>query len=169
MTHKLTHHGWRVAAVVVLASSALIGAPMLSGASAQSVPTTATSTGNTFGGMTSQHWPVIIDMTANRREIKRAAAGLEMPCTAGGRATIPSRLAQIPVSKAGAFHRTFGPVTFRNDDGTTTDFQGRIAGRLNLSKTKIAGTWSAKFTDHDTTGAVTGTCYSGVVSWTAKQ
>jgi hypothetical protein len=169
MTHKLTHHGWRLAAVAVLAGSALVGAPMLTGATAQTVPTTATAVGNTFGGMTSQHWPVIIDMSANRRQVNRAVAGLEMPCTDGGTATIPSRLAQIPVTRAGAFHRSFGPVTFRNDDGTTTDFQGRITGRVNAAKTKIAGTWSAQVTDHDATGAVVGSCFSGTVNWTAKQ
>ena len=63
----------------------------------------------------------------------------------------------------------YGPVTQRNDDGTTTDYQGRVTGALNDAKTKITGTWRLIATDHDATGVVTDTCDTGLLTWKAKQ
>jgi hypothetical protein len=60
-------------------------------------------------------------------------------------------------------------MTNRNDDGTTTDFEGTISGSFNKARTKASGKWSFKATDHDAAGAVTDTCDSGSVSWSAKQ
>jgi hypothetical protein len=60
-------------------------------------------------------------------------------------------------------------MTTRNDDGTTTDFEGSVSGAFNKARTKATGKWTFKATDHDATGAVTDTCDSGSVSWSAKQ
>ena len=60
-------------------------------------------------------------------------------------------------------------MTERNDDGTTIDLQGAVSGKFNRSMTSISGTWSFKATEHDATGAVTDTCDSGTINWTAKQ
>lgn len=81
----------------------------------------------------------------------------------------PDEYTRLPVSRSGRFSVRFGPVTQRNDDGTTIDLEGRMSGRLNSTKTRITGTWQFKATDHDATGAVTDTCDSGSVSWRAKQ
>ena len=72
------------------------------------------------------------------------------------------------MSHSGRFAGTFGPMTQRNPDGTTTDLQGAIAGRLNKARTTASGTWQFKGTDHDATGAVTDTCDSGLLHWSAK-
>ena len=66
------------------------------------------------------------------------------------------------------FSLSFGPTTRKNDNGTTTDFEGSITGTLNKARTKATGKWSFKGTDHDAAGAVTDTCDSAKVSWTAK-
>jgi hypothetical protein len=73
------------------------------------------------------------------------------------------------VHQARQVQRLFGPVTQRNDDGTTIDFEGTISGTFNSSRTRVSGTWAFKGTEHDAAGAVTDTCDSGSVSWSAKQ
>lgn len=125
--------------------------------------------GNTYGGVTSQGWPIVVDLTANRRQLVRAVIALELTCTSGDTGVSGDRYTRLAVTKSGRFSITYGPVTERNDDGTTTDYQWRLSGRLKTAKTRISGTWVWKFTNHDTTGGVTDTCDSGSVTWTAKQ
>jgi hypothetical protein len=174
MAHTVRLHGWRVAVVGALAGAFLVGSPLMSVATAQGAQVRASSraaaaVGNTFGGLTSKSMPVIVEMKANRRQIVRAVAALELPCTSGASLTIPDIYESVAVTKKGKFSRTFGPVTQRNDDGTTFDIQGRMSGALNRAKTQISGAWTIKATEHDGTGAVTDTCDAGSVTWKAKQ
>ncbi len=153
------------------ASALLVGSPLIPVATAQSmdVRTVSATSGNTYGGVTSQGWPVVIDLTATRRQLVRAVIALDMTCTSGDTGVSGDRYTKLAVTKSGRFGITYGPVTKRNDAGTTTDYQGRLAGRLYAAKTRISGTWVWKFTNHDATGGVTDTCDSGSVTWTAKQ
>jgi hypothetical protein len=171
MTFRMKLQGWRVGVTAAAAGALLLGSPMIPTASAQPAGTRTPSAavGNTYGGLTRQGQPLVIDMTADRRHLVRAVTVLEMTCTSGNSGLITDRYPRMPVSKGGRFHYAFGPTTDRNDDGTSTDFQGRLTGRLNDARTKAAGTWTYSFTEHDAAGAVTDTCTSGPVPWTAKQ
>jgi hypothetical protein len=80
-----------------------------------------------------------------------------------------ARDAAMSVSKKRKFGASFGPVTSRNDDGTTTDFEGSDSGAFNKARTKASGKWSLKATDRDASGAVTDTCDSGSINSTVKQ
>ncbi|HEX7187863.1 MAG TPA: hypothetical protein VF423_06540, partial [Actinomycetes bacterium] len=73
------------------------------------------------------------------------------------------------VNRRGKFAFSFGPITERNADGTTTDIQGRIAGAFNDARTRLTGVWRLTVVEHDVAGAVTDTCDSGLVNWKAKQ
>lgn len=154
-----------------LAGTLLVGSPLMSVATAQGAEVLATSTtvGNTYGGITSQGLPVVVDMKANRRLIVRAAVVVELTCTSGTPGMSPDKFTRVPVSRSGKFNVSFGPATQRNDDGTTTDWQGSMKGALNSAKTRIVGTWVLAGVFHDAAGAVTDTCESGSVRWTAKQ
>ena len=44
-----------------------------------------------------------------------------------------------------------------------------MTGALNDSKTKIVGTWRMIAVDHDAAGAVTDSCDTGLLTWSAKQ
>ena len=171
MTHRMMLQGWRVTTVGAVAGALLIGSPMIPAASAApaGARTPSAATGNTYGGVTPQGMPLVVDMTKNRRHIVRAVTVLEMTCTSGDTWVTTDSYPRMPVTKKGRFSFAFGPTTERNADGTSSDYQGRIAGKLNAAKTKITGTWTYKVTDHDAAGAVTDTCTSGSVSWTAKQ
>ena len=171
MTHRMMIQGWRVTTVGAVTGALLIGSPMLPAATAgpAGARPPGAATGNTYGGVTPQGQPIVIDMTANRRSIVRAVTVLDMTCTSGNSGTVTDRYPRMPVTKKGRFSYAFGPTTERNDDGTTTDFKGRFAGRLNAAKSKVSGTWTYTITEHDAAGAVTDTCTSGSVSWAAKQ
>jgi hypothetical protein len=172
MTVRVKFKYWQATVVGAAACALVLGTPMIpvaSAAPASVVTPSATAVGNTYGGVTSQGFPVFVDMNATRRVVVREVAAVVLKCTSGGRVTIPDRFTKLSVTKGGKFRVVYGPFTQRNDDGTTTDFQGRMTGALNDSKTRIAGTWRMIATDHDTAGAVTDSCDTGLLTWSAKQ
>jgi hypothetical protein len=126
----------------------------------------AAAGGATFGGVTSQGWPVSVTLNRSRKRVTRAIAGIDMECTSQSIARLPDGYVRMRISKR-RFGASFGPTVVRNGDGTTTDFEGRMRGRLNAAGTRMSGTWSLKLTDHDAAGTVTDTCDSRRVSWTA--
>jgi hypothetical protein len=168
MTQTLTNR-FRIAALGAAAGALLLGSPMMPVASAQPAHL-ATAAASTYGGTTSQGFPVIADVNATHRLVVRVLAGVELSCTPSNTfLTVPDGLRNVRVSKKGRFAASFGPQTTRNDDGTTTDLQGRITGHFNKARTQVAGTWRLTLTDHDATGAVTDTCDTAVLTWRAKQ
>jgi len=147
----------------------LVGSPLLPGAAAQPAPRAAAA-GSTYGGVTSQGFPVIVDVTANKRLVVRVLTAVRLTCApSGGVFTTTDGFRLLVVSRSGRFQASFGPNTQRNPDGTTTDFSGRMTARFNKARTQLTGTWSLTAVDHDAAGAVTDTCPSGALSWRAKQ
>ena len=155
-----------VVATALLATGVLAGTAAPSqGASA--VASRALTPGVIYGGVSSQDFPVVIEVNSRRTRVVRAVLAIRVFCTSGGFVTLPDGYRNL-VIKRGKFRTSFGPITQPNDDGTTSDLEGSISGRFNSSRTKVSGTWSFKATDHDAAGAVTDTCDSGSVSWSAK-
>lgn len=130
---------------------------------------TAGAGGSVYGGATAQHFPVVIETSKNGRKVVKASIALRLSCSSGGSVSLPDAYSALSVSKKRKFSGSFGPDTIRNDDGTTTDLAGSLSGAFNKARTKVSGKWSLKATEHDATGAVTDTCDSGSISWTAKQ
>lgn len=160
--------GWACA----IAAGALVVSPLTAAARPEhgsSRATTAAAGGTVYGGVTAQGFPVVIETSKNGRKVVRAAIALRLPCTAGGFFTVPDGYMGMSVSKMRKFGASFGPETNRNDDGTTTDFEGSVRGAFNKARTKASGKWSVKATVHDAAGAITDTCASGSISWAAKQ
>jgi hypothetical protein len=172
MTYRVKFKYWQATVVGAAACALVIGTPMIPVATASPasvVTPSATAVGNTYGGVTSQGFPVFVTMNATRRQVVREIAAVDANCTSGAGLTTPDKFTKVPVTKGGRFRVVYGPYTVRNDDGTTTDYQGRMTGVLNDAKTKIAGTWRLIAVYHDLTGAVSDTCDSGLLTWSAKQ
>jgi hypothetical protein len=121
-----------------------------------------------YGGVTSQDFPVVVDVNRRRSRVVRAVIAIRLSCTAGGFVVTPDGYTKLSIRR-GKFSASFGPTPQRNPDGTTTDFEGTISGTFNSKRTKVSGTWAFKATFRDAAGAVTNTCDSGSVSWRAKQ
>ncbi len=103
------------------------------------------------------------------RKVAQATIAIRLTCTSGGAFAVPDGYTGMSVTKKRKFRASFGPITSRNDDGTTTDFEGSVTGAFNKSRTKVSGRWSFKATAQDASGAITDTCDSGSIRWTAKQ
>ena len=160
--------GWVCAAAV----GALVVSPLNAAARPEHGSlraTTAGAGGTVYGGATGQDFPVVIETSKNGRKVVKAKIAIRLTCTSGSTLVFSDSYTSLPVNKRRRFGTSFGPGTTRNDDGTTTDLQGAISAAFNKARTKVSGTWSFKATDHDASGAVTDTCDSGNVSWTAKQ
>jgi hypothetical protein len=162
---------FRFAVVGAAVGAVLVGSPLMPAASAHPAPArVAAAAPSTFGGVTSQGLPIIVDVNGSKRQVVRVLTAVDLTCTPSGLvAVVPDGFRRLSVSKQRKFKATFGPQTQRNADGTTTDYQGSMTGRFNRAKTTATGTWRLTAVDHDATGAVTDTCASGAVTWRAKQ
>ena len=162
----------RVGSLGALVGASSIALPVGAAASAGDASPTAraaAAAGGVYGGLTKgDEFPVVIEASKNRHQIVRATIGIRLYCTSGGSFTVPDEYVKLSVSKKGKFSVYYGPEIERNSDGTTTDWEGSISGAFNAARTKVSGKWQLKATDHDGTGAVTDTCDSGSVSWSAK-
>jgi hypothetical protein len=133
--------------------------------------------GLSFGGLTPQQWPVVIQVSRNLKNVTRAIIGLDENCTPSGDLFGTSdfyggrRDLFVPMNKAHKFSAAFGPISNPSPPaGTTQTAQGSISGKLNRALTKASGTWQLTFISRNaTTGAVVDTCDSGLVHWTATQ
>jgi hypothetical protein len=137
-------------------------------AQGSSAASRAATVGVSYGGLTSQDFPVVIEVNSRRTQVVRADIAIRTSCTAGGFVITGDGYARLRIRR-GKFSASFGPVTRRNPDGTTVDLEGTISGIFNSSRTKVSGIWAFKATEHDAVGAVTDTCDSRTVSWSAKQ
>jgi hypothetical protein len=161
----------RLISVCAVGVAALVLCPFTAAATTErgTAASAAGAGGTVYGGETAQSLPVVVETSKNGRKVVKAIVAIRLTCTSGGVATLPDNYTALAVSKARKFGVSFGPETVRNDDGTTTDFEGSISGAINKARTKVSGKWSFKLTDHDASGAVTDTCDSGSVAWSAKQ
>lgn len=162
----------QVRGACAIAAGAVVLWPVTAAARPEPAPphgVMAAAGGTVYGGATSQDFPVVIQTNKNGRTVTNATIAIRANCTSGGFVVVPDGYRNLTVSKKRKFSASFGPMTQRNDDGTTTDFEGTVSGSFNKARSKASGRWSFKATDHDAAGAVTDTCDSGSVSWTARQ
>jgi hypothetical protein len=110
----------------------------------------------------------MVELSKNHRRVVRTVIGIDLRCTSGFVYSDWWWFRDLAVSKKRKFRGSFGPDTRRFDDGTTSDHETSMRGALNRAHSRVSGTWRAKVTDYDNTGAVTDTC-SASVRWTAKQ
>lgn len=172
MAQGMRRRAWRVVGTGVAVGALVVSWPTgpsaTAGTAGAGPRTLSAAVGNTFGGVSQQGNPVVVDMNSTRRKVVRIVGAIDLTCTSGASGTLTDKYVDVSVSRRGTFKVAYGPVTQRNDDGTTTDVQVRVTGVLNDTKTRLSGTWRIILTDHDAAGALTDTCDSGLVSWKAK-
>jgi hypothetical protein len=161
---RASRYGALATALLATAALAWTATPSQGSSAASRAATVGTS----YGGVTSQDFPVVVDVNRRRSRVVRAVIAIRTSCTAGGFIVFPDGYTRMAIRR-GKFSASFGPTAQRNPDGTTTDFEGTISGTFNSTRTKVSGTWAFKATFRDAAGAVTDTCDSGSVGWSAKQ
>ena len=133
--------GWATA----VAATVMVGVPLSASASPHGATLQARSAavaGAVYGGVTAQDFPVVIELNKKRSQVVRAAIVVRVTCTSGARVNVPDSYTKVRVSKTGRFSTSFGPVVNRNDDGTTTDFQGTASGALNAAARRLRASGS---------------------------
>jgi hypothetical protein len=161
----------RLALVGALAGTAAVSVPVAATASSHLVGAPAGSAaakGVVYGGMTAQGWPVVIEVSKDRRRVAQATAGLHLTCADGAFGRLADTYQGLTVQRR-KFRARFGPTHVRQNDGTISDYTGSISGTFNRARSKVSGRWRLQITDHDDTGGVVHTCDSGSVRWNAKQ
>ena len=121
-----------------------------------------------FGGLTPQQWPVVVEVSRDRRKVVRAAIGLPVTCTSGGSGYYSDQYRGMPLRK-GRFQSSFDGSRVDHNDGTYDVFQGSVKGTTNASRTAMSGTWRLMLVAYSALGAETDRCDSGIVRWKAKQ
>ena len=112
-------------AIALLATAALAGTAAPSqGSSGPLVVTLGTS----YGGVTSQDFPVVVDVNRRRSRVVRAVIAISTSCTAGGLFITPDGHTRLAIRR-GKFSSCFGPVTQRNAScGIRAGFVRRSGG-----------------------------------------
>ena len=105
---------------------------------------------------------------ANLSEVVRAGIGFDLTCSSGIRVDL-DRYRGLVLHRNGRFSSTYANLRSNTlPDGGYFVSGGSLAGRLNRARTAISGTVSLNYTRHDAAGAVTDSCDSGRVKYTAK-
>lgn len=128
-----------------------------------------------FGDVTSQGYPVVVELSKSGKKVVRAAIGLELVCQMPPDITLSDAFTNMKIAKSGRFADAL-PVTHVAADPSidlpAIDVSASISGRVNAARTTIKGTWTRKvvlFDPADPTGnTVQDTCAT-TVRFTARQ
>jgi hypothetical protein len=138
-------------------------------AAGPSAAATKPASGHTYGGVTPQNWPIVVDLNKDRTKVVRIVIGLDMTCTSNENFGTTDGFKTIKLDSKGAFKASSGPQRI-DAAGTPADIESSITGARSKDRSKFTGTWSYKVTFYDAAGTtVTDTCDSGVVKWRATQ
>jgi hypothetical protein len=161
--------GGALTAALAVAAGPADGATKPRHLSAQAAAGAAAASGNVFGGITRQSWPVVVALNKARNRVDQVVIGLDMTCTSGDSFGTSDGFQALKLSRKGRFSTTFGPERI-DAGGVPADVESKVIGRLSNNRSSIRGVWSLKITVYDPTGmTAVDTCESGLVSWTASQ
>ncbi len=118
-----------------------------------------------LGGLTSNGWPVYVELAGNGRSIVRAVGAIDARCSKGGSFTTPDKWTRVPVRR-GRFRTAFRD-TF-TEGGMRFEASDTFAGKVNRARTVVSGTWSNRMVIHEADGSVD-TCDSGPLRFKAKR
>jgi hypothetical protein len=124
------------------------------------------SAGVIYGGMTSNGWPVIVEVTRDGRLVKRVVGGMSAPCSLGGRYTFPSQWRDLRISRAGAISASYQDTDV--DEGVEVTYEESFAAKFNRERTRVTGKWRASTTFRMPDGSVD-VCDTGSLRFTAQQ
>jgi len=135
------------------------------------------SGGVTFGGLSSQDRPIVVQVTPRRLLVSRVVWDWEsrtcVPGPAGTPATPLSKRAsdrtgpqRFLISRLGRWggRYTAGPFP-ESATGSTETYSYKLTGRLLDRGTRMAGTIRVTYTETAATGAVIRTCRTGLITY----
>jgi len=129
--------------------------------------------GAVLGGVTtvngSSSFPVIFRIAKNGKSFPQAVIGLRLNCTSGGTISLADGYKKVGLSKKRRFAANFADQPQPIDNGQTITASGNMSGSINRKLNRVTGKWHLVWIVKNAAGAVTDTCDSGTVPFTATQ
>ena len=126
-------------------------------------PTRAASGPGVFlGGLTSQSWPFVIELSKNGKMLRGADVGLEMTCTSGSQFGLPDSWAHLPISRNGAVDVSAAVSPSPGATASITGGSDSFRGKFNRKRTSFSGVWDLHLNFSMSNGQ-TDSCDSGQV------
>jgi hypothetical protein len=129
-----------------------------------------------FGGVTTQDYPVVLQLSKTGRQVVKANIVMDMKCKVPPDASLPDSYTKLPIGATGKFSFTapVARIPANPTAGTPAlDVSGSITGQVNKAKTTIKGTWQLKVVAYDPTDptgmGVLDSCDSGPLKYTVRQ
>lgn len=119
------------------------------------------SAGKVFGGTTSQHGPVVIELTADGKKVHHFHIGWQSTCTPSGFFQVGGTLLNFRIQN-GSFGADFSQ-DFPEPTGEKETDSYSVSGKIK--RAKATGTFRVKTTDADPTGATTSSCDTGPITY----
>jgi hypothetical protein len=130
--------------------------------------TAGPSAGNVLGGITSQGWPVVVEISKNGKRIDQVAIGLNMSCTSGIKYGFDDGWNRLPFGPHGKIHASAViPPSPAPSGESFTGGSDSLTGTLNRQKSTFSGVWDLILTFKDSTGHAD-KCDSGRVTFSAR-
>jgi hypothetical protein len=160
---------YAIAATLTPVAMALMLSPVgaevaLADASAQAGA--ARLAGIPYGGLISNRWPVVFQVSRDGRQLVSVVGAIEMKCSEGGSLIVPDSWNRLPLSRRGGFRGTYRDAF--EEGGDRVEISDSIRGRLNRARTRITGKWRSRMTLHQADGSVD-TCDSGRLRFSAER
>jgi hypothetical protein len=121
--------------------------------------------GRVYAGLTSSGEPLVIERSRDRRRVSVVWMAWTAPCASGGAFEVGEGLTNFTLARSGHFGSSWNDETKQADGGSTV-LAYALDGTLGASR--AFGTFAVKVTQTDGGGAVTESCESTMVHWTAR-
>ncbi len=123
--------------------------------------------GTTYGGKTSAKWPMLVQVSSDRRQVSLVHVPWEAKCSDGEKWYSDEDYERLPLSAKGGFRSAYDTGLRPDSSGGMYRYEGSIAGRLSPDRSKITGTISVSVTLRGGSGAER-RCDTGKVSFTLR-
>ena len=116
-----------------------------------------------YGGVTSQQYPVVIELEDDGREVRHLHFGWAAECASGGWSVLSDYLVDFPLTSG-----TFGDVFPQESPGQTLTWRYGYDIRGRLTRTGGSGRFQVDLAGVDGAGAIQEGCNTKVVTWSVR-
>jgi hypothetical protein len=119
-----------------------------------------------YGGSSSQGQPAVLQLRADRRQVKAFRIAWFADCSSQNSVDFGDAFGDFKLTRSGSFGDAFSQ-TYPDDAGGHIDYAYVLRGKVG--RRNASGRFHVVVTMHDASGAVTDTCTSPTVRWSARQ
>jgi hypothetical protein len=119
-----------------------------------------------YGGSSTQGQPVVIQVAADKRRVKMLRIAWFADCASKLGVDFGDAFTDFPLTRGGSFGDSF-TQTYPDDTGGHADYAYVLSGKVG--RRNASGSFHVVVTITDANGAVTDTCMSPTVRWSARQ